>query len=215
METTLFALAVAGYFAAAFIWPIWFSWQHHRVWPVVFHREAAPAQRLLGMLLGTLLVGVVVAALLFAVYGHETLGAWRPPLVVRVIGWVSMVIGTIVTVVAQRNMGAAWRIGIDDRPTALVSSGLFRFCRNPIFSGLFSFLAGMMLVCPAWWSIAGVLVTGLAIRVQVVFEEQHLATLHGDAYTSYAARTGRFVPFIGKLSPPAAGALQPECLRSL
>jgi protein-S-isoprenylcysteine O-methyltransferase Ste14 len=212
METPLFASTIVAYFTVAFVWPIWCSWKRHGVWPVVFHREAAPAQRLLGLLLGILLVALVVAAVLFPVYGAKALGVWRAPLLARVGGWLLMAVGTVVTVVAQKNRGVAWRVGIDDRPTTLVTNGLFRFCRNPIFSGLLAFLTGIALVCPAWWSIGGVLVTGLAIRLQVVFEEQHLAAMHGAAYVAYAARTGRFVPLIGRLRE-RSGVRQPAGYR--
>ncbi len=216
MENKMFALALAGYFGAVFVWPIWGSWRRHGIWPVVFHREAAPAQRLLGLLLGVLLVGLVVAGSLCSAFGATALGVWQSPFVARVSGWSLMAMGTVVTVVAQKHMGAAWRIGIDDRPTALVTDGLFRFCRNPIFSGLLAFLAGMVLVCPAWWSVGGLLVTGFALRLQVVLEERHLADMHGAAYTAYAARAGRFLPFIGRLQSrstanlpggPEAGAI--------
>ena len=44
------------------------------------------------------------------------------------------------TVLAQLQMGASWRVGIDDRPTELVTGGLFRVVRNPIFTALLVFL---------------------------------------------------------------------------
>lgn len=206
MERVLFGLAIAGYLAVAFAWPTWRVWRRHGVCPIVFHREAAPVQRLLGLLLGALLALLVAAGGLFAVLGPDALGAWRWPPVTRLGGWLLMVFGTACTVVAQRQMGAAWRVGIDDRPTALVTHGLFRLCRNPIFSGLLAFVAGVAAVCPAWWSIAGLLLTVAALRVQVIFEEGHLAAAHGVAYAAYAARTGRFLPLIGRLRPPQSAS---------
>lgn len=210
MESALFACALGSYFGAAFVWPIWRSWRDHGVFPVVFHREAAPAQRAIGVLLGVLLVGLVVAGVLFATSGPDALGAWRSPAVVRVGGWVLMAVGVVVTIVAQRHMGASFRIGIDDRPTSLVTHGVFRLCRNPIFSGLLAFLAGVVLICPAGWSIVGLLVTCLAIRLQVAFEERHLANMHGATYMAYAARTGRFVPLVGRLRSRSQHACRPQ-----
>jgi protein-S-isoprenylcysteine O-methyltransferase Ste14 len=40
--------------------------------------------------------------------------------------------------------------------------------------------------------------TSLEIQVRRV-EEPYLLRVHGDAYRAYAARTGRFVPFLGRL----------------
>jgi protein-S-isoprenylcysteine O-methyltransferase Ste14 len=52
----------------------------------------------------------------------------------------------------------------------------------------------------------GALVLALEIQVRLV-EEPYLLRAHGTAYASYAARTGRFAPGIGRLgdSPRAAG----------
>ena len=44
---------------------------------------------------------------------------------------------------------------------------------------------------------SALLVTALEIQVRVV-EEPYLARTHGDAYRSYAERTGRFVPGLGR-----------------
>jgi protein-S-isoprenylcysteine O-methyltransferase Ste14 len=40
-------------------------------------------------------------------------------------------------------------------------------------------------------------VTAMQIQVKLV-EEPHLEQAHGDAYRRYAARTGRFLPRIGR-----------------
>jgi protein-S-isoprenylcysteine O-methyltransferase Ste14 len=42
----------------------------------------------------------------------------------------------------------------------------------------------------------------LSIQIQVrLVEEPYLLRVHGDAYRRYAARTGRFVPGLGRLRP--------------
>lgn len=199
MEDVLFAAAVGGYFALAFAWPTFRLWKRHGVWPIVFHREAAPAQRVFGLLSGALFLGMLLVGILHVLAGPDALGVWRPPAAMRVAGWLLLAAGTVMTVVAQRQMGASWRVGIDDRPTALVTGGLFRYVRNPIFTALLLFLAGMVTLSAAWWSVAVLALTVLGLRYQVVFEEKHLLTLHGDAYSDYAARTGRFFPFVGRL----------------
>jgi protein-S-isoprenylcysteine O-methyltransferase Ste14 len=39
-----------------------------------------------------------------------------------------------------------------------------------------------------------------SVQVQVrLVEEPYLLRVHGDAYRAYAARTGRFVPGVGRL----------------
>ncbi|MBI4516224.1 MAG: isoprenylcysteine carboxylmethyltransferase family protein [Deltaproteobacteria bacterium] len=204
MEDLLFAFAIAAYVVAGFAWPVLRLWRRHRIWPIVFNREAVPAQRVLGLLSAALLVGALALGALYAALGSDALGVRRLPLAGRVAGWLLLVGGSVLTLAAQRQMGVSWRIGIDDRPTDLVTTGVFRHVRNPIFTGLLALMAGIVLLSPAWWSGVMALLTALAVRLQVAFEEQHLSALHGDAYLAYAARAGRFIPFAGRLPRPPA-----------
>jgi len=116
---------------------------------------------------------------------------------------VALAAGAIaLVIVAQLQMGASWRIGLDpDEQTELVRSGLYRSIRNPIYTGMVLFGVGQALVLPGLWSVAGVVCLGVGVAVQVrLVEEPYLRALHREAYTSWAARAGRFVPLVGRLS---------------
>lgn len=200
MERALLPAAVAIYFAVCLAWPAWRLWRGHGVVAVVFQRDAEPWQRLIGALLFAMIGGLFVWAGLFAGVGPERLGVWSVPPVVRGAGWALVALGTALTFVAQANMGASLRIGIDDRPTELVTRGLFRVSRNPIFTGMLVALAGMVAIAPAPCTLAGWLVAAAVIGVQVRFEERHLLALHGDRYRAYGRAVGRFSPWLGRLS---------------
>jgi protein-S-isoprenylcysteine O-methyltransferase Ste14 len=105
----------------------------------------------------------------------------------------------VITVIAQFQMGAAWRIGIDNRPNDLVTAGLFGVCRNPIFSGMILTLAGTVAVTPAILSLTVAVAATVLIAAQVRLEEQHLLGLHGESYRNYAERVGRFMPLLGRI----------------
>lgn len=199
MENLLFALAVAAYLVVGFGWQTLRVWRRYGVWPVVFSRAAAPGQRALGAASDALFLGLLILGVLHVAVGPEALGVWRPPAAARIAGWFLLASGGVATVVAQRQMGSAWRVGIDDRPTELITTGLFGYVRNPIFTALLMFVAGAVLLSLAWWSVAIWVLTALGLRLQVALEERHLIVLHGDAYRAYAARAGRFVPFVGRL----------------
>jgi protein-S-isoprenylcysteine O-methyltransferase Ste14 len=201
METVIFPVTIIGYLVAAVVWPTVRTWVQHRVWPLVFHREADPFQRLIGALMGLLILGVIVWALLFWAVGPAWLGVWAVPPLLQGAGWSLMALGLFITLVAQRQMGGSWRIGIDDRPTELVTCGLFGYCRNPIFSGMIITLLGAVLFAPAAWSVAGFFAACSLISIQVRLEEEMLLRLHGRRYLDYASRVGRFVPVIGRLEP--------------
>ena len=55
------------------------------------------------------------------------------------------------------------------------------------------------LLVPSPWAVMLVWNGAWFVAMQARFEEKHLEAMHGDAYRAYAARTGRFVPGIGKL----------------
>lgn len=118
------------------------------------------------------------------------------------VGIVLAVLGIGLTLAAQLSMGASWRIGIDDRqPTALVTSGAFALVRNPIFSAMIVCAAGLALLAPNVLSLVALGVLVLAIELQVRWaEEPFLRWTLGDEYRRYAARVGRFVPGVGRIS---------------
>jgi protein-S-isoprenylcysteine O-methyltransferase Ste14 len=169
------------------------------VWPIVVGRSAAPHQRLVAWLMRAFGVAVTAWLVAYAVAGPAAVGviALRPA--VGATGWALVAASLIVLMTAQAQMGAAWRIGIDERATPLVTHGLYRLVRNPIYSAMDLVLAGALLVAPSLWSLAAALAVAVALAVQTRLEEQHLVTLHGDRYLAYAARVGRFIPGVGRL----------------
>ena len=110
--------------------------------------------------------------------------------------------GLALTVAAQLQMGASWRIGVKaDERTALVTDGLFSFVRNPIFTGMLLFATGILLLVPGVPAALALAMLILAIEIQVRrVEEPYLMRSHGDRYRDYARTAGRFVPGLGRLT---------------
>lgn len=193
-------IATAALFFLILALPTWRTWRRHGTWPIVFRRETEPLQRLIGGLFGASLVTIFGWTLATWLLGPEALGQWRTPLAVDVAGWALVLGGAALVMLAQAQMGASWRVGIDDRRTALVTTGLFGLVRNPIFSGMLAALAGLALLTASLWSALGWLIIAALIALQVRFEERHLTTLHGREYRIWAARVGRFLPGVGRLT---------------
>ena len=121
----------------------------------------------------------------------------------RGLGIALFVAGLVTTFGAQLAMGSSWRIGVSEtEQTDLVTGGPFAIVRNPIYSAMLPAVAGLVLVAPSWPALAGWLLLLLALELQVrVVEEPYLLRAHGEAYASYAARVGRFIPAVGRLRP--------------
>jgi protein-S-isoprenylcysteine O-methyltransferase Ste14 len=76
--------------------------------------------------------------------------------------------GLALLVAAQLRLGASWRIGIEEGAApGLVTDGLYRVCRNPIFLALLVTLAGYALLLPTWLSLGLVVGAWAAIRPPV------------------------------------------------
>ncbi|WP_150254910.1 methyltransferase family protein [Nocardiopsis deserti] len=121
------------------------------------------------------------------------------------VGWSGigvMATGLLLVLAAQAGMSDSWRIGVQEgEHTALVTGGLFALVRNPVFTGMAVLLVGMALALPGALSPAALLVLVAGVQVQVrLIEEPYLLRTHGTAYRAYAARTGRFVPMLGRLT---------------
>jgi protein-S-isoprenylcysteine O-methyltransferase Ste14 len=121
---------------------------------------------------------------------------------IQIAGLILFALGLALTVLAQAAMGASWRIGVDpSEQTGLVTDGLFGIVRNPIYSGMVPAIAGLAILSPTALSLGGALAVAVGIEIQVrAVEEPHLLRAHGHAYAAYAARVGRFVPGLGRLS---------------
>src|SRR5215207_7795275 len=99
-------------------------------------------------------------------------------------------------------MGENWRIGVsDEQRTDLVTGGWFSVCRNPIYAAMIVGWIGFTLMVPTWLSFVAVVVIAAGLELQVrVVEEPHLLRTHGNEYRRYAARVGRFLPWVGRFS---------------
>ena len=119
---------------------------------------------------------------------------------VHVAGIVLYTLGIAGTLVAQSVMGDAWRGDVDPEVrTELVTTGPFRYVRNPIFTATMVTAVGLALLVANVLALAMLVAILASLQIQVrLVEEPYLRRVHGDAYRRYAARTGRFLPGIGR-----------------
>jgi protein-S-isoprenylcysteine O-methyltransferase Ste14 len=109
--------------------------------------------------------------------------------------------GAALALWSQREMGLSWRIGVAaGERTTLVTSGPFRWVRNPFFTGMSLVALGTTGSALSGLGVGAtvVLLATLVVQVRLV-EEPYLAGSVGPAYLAWARRTGRFVPALGRL----------------
>jgi protein-S-isoprenylcysteine O-methyltransferase Ste14 len=78
--------------------------------------------------------------------------------------------------------------------SSLVSHGVYRITRNPMYVGLTLILCGWAAYLGSWWALAGpVAFVAYIGRFQIAPEERMLAARFGDAYRAYRARVRRWL----------------------
>lgn len=169
------------------------------VFAVTTLRTRDRAEVALGVGLFVCLGGAAALAGLYAALGADRLGVARAPAAVAVAGVACLGLGIGVVVLAQAQMGASWRIGIEEKETGLVTHGLFALVRNPIYSGMLLVVLGEALVAPCAATAGAALGSALFLDLQTRREERHLLARHGEDYRRWAARVGRFVPGLGRI----------------
>ncbi|MBW0011633.1 isoprenylcysteine carboxylmethyltransferase family protein [Mycobacterium sp.] len=179
----------------------WRSWlQYRRTGSTGFRGVSAGGllERLAGIGFVVALIVAVSAPILQEIKIIQPVGmldeVW-----VQYVGIVIATVGIAATMYAQLEMGDSWRIGVDQKETTtLVHTGVFGIIRNPIYSAMFTFGIGIVLVTPNPVACAGLILLVATVELQVrLVEEPYLLRTHGDAYRAYAARVGRFLPSVG------------------
>lgn len=86
-------------------------------------------------------------------------------------------------------------LGIE-KTTELVTSGVYRYIRHPLYASLLLLAWGAFLKAPGWraGSLAGVASALLCLTARA--EERENVGYFGPAYEAYMRRTRRFIPFV-------------------
>jgi protein-S-isoprenylcysteine O-methyltransferase Ste14 len=142
-----------------------------------------------------------------------------PLLEAALVTWigVALLIASLILMRAgQRHLGRSWRIGFDPHaaPPALIVTGIYRWSRNPIYSGMLLSAFGYFLVLPNALTFGILAAAVVLMQVRVRVEERWLHAAHGAAYLEYCERTPRWLIRKGRvqrLAPKAhAAATAPE-----
>ncbi len=175
---------------------------HKFVWEVLKRKDdrgkkqdkSAPSIRLALIKAAKLgiLLGIVVQIL-----APEVLPITTEPFFLRVLGTVLYSIGLVVALAGRIQLGDNWADIESARVLEnqdLVSKGLYRYIRHPIYVGDLILLFGLELALNSWLVVAAALLVPVVLWKALREEKMLFQTLPG--YDKYCARTKRFVPFM-------------------
>ena len=138
------------------------------------------------------LIGMAMAAIAWLTPGVQIGSSMR-----FAIGGLAIALGAAVVVRGARTF---WRnettinpVDIE-RASALVTSGIFRYSRNPMYVGFTTVLVGWAVCLAAPWALAGpVAFVIFTTRFQIIPEERVMQAKFGQAYDNYRAKARRWI----------------------
>ncbi len=125
-------------------------------------------------------------------------GFWIPRdnLFITIIGMVLAICFQVLIWIAIWTMGKSWRIGMDDlQPDELVTRGIFRFSRNPIYLGMDGIAWAAFLIIPSAFFLIFASVMMISFHMQILKEEKLLGKIYGERYENYRTATPRYLIF--------------------
>jgi hypothetical protein len=117
---------------------------------------------------------------------------------VRLGAAVVAVVCLVQTIRCWIRMGSDWRMEASRDNTNLITDGLFRHIRHPIYAFSVLLMLSSAVILPSLPMLAVAAVHVLLMNIKARNEERHMLQSHGEAYARYLARTGRFFPRLGK-----------------
>jgi len=97
---------------------------------------------------------------------------------------------------SHADLGRYWSITLEVRENhRLVTEGVYRRVRHPMYTALFLYSLGQLLALPNWVAGPSYLVCfGILFALRIGAEEQMMLDAFGAEYDAYRAKTKRLVP---------------------
>ncbi|HEY3159531.1 MAG TPA: protein-S-isoprenylcysteine O-methyltransferase [Vicinamibacterales bacterium] len=99
---------------------------------------------------------------------------------------------------SHSDLGTYWSVTLELRENhQLITQGVYRYVRHPMYSALFVYAIGQALTVPNWVAGPSYLVAfGILFALRIGAEERMMLETFGDEYAAYRARTKGLVPGI-------------------
>ena len=115
-----------------------------------------------------------------------------------IIGIIIIILGLLLESYGIITLGLNFRIELPKEETKLITSGIYRFMRNPIAFSVYLFVIGLFLITPNLLSLIISIINIITFNAKVGKEELFLLERFGDDYKEYKNRVGRYFPLILK-----------------
>ena len=133
-------------------------------------------------------LGAPVAQLLSIAFGWSHL-----PANARFAGFCVGILGDAIFLLSVLCMKDSWRAGIPDKDkTELVTTGIYRFSRNPAFLGFDLMYVGALLLYGNLLTLGFSVFAIVMLHLQILQEERYLVNTFGAPYQEYCRHVSRY-----------------------
>ena len=112
----------------------------------------------------------------------------------RFTGFCTGMLGDLIFLISVICMKDSWRAGIPDKDnTELVTTGIYKFSRNPAFLGFdFMYLGVLLMYFNPLTAVFSLFAIGM-LHLQILQEEKFLTATFGEQYTEYKKHVFRYL----------------------
>lgn len=136
-----------------------------------------------------IIYGVLLVLNYFRMFGSITNN-----IILDILGFIMLLTGFLILIVAHAQMGKSWRMGIDRKiKTRLVQTGVFEHSRNPVYLGLIIQSFGLFLLIPNLTTLVLLILLIFSLNKIIKAEEKFLEKQFGGIYLDYKKKVRRFV----------------------
>lgn len=152
-------------------------------------RRKERAIRTIEVLMSIATLGAPIAQLLSIAFGWNHL-----PANARFTGFCVGMLGDAIFLLSAWCMKNSWRAGIPDKDkTELVTTGIYRFSRNPAFLGFDLMYIGVLLLYGNLLTFGFSMFAIVMLHLQILQEERYLAETFGAPYQAYCRHVFRYL----------------------
>ncbi len=109
------------------------------------------------------------------------------------IGILLWVAGYSLMWISYIQLGKNTRFGLPEGDSKLVTSGIYKNCRHPMYAGLYLMIIGITLFIPHWIVITCCVVTVIIHHLIMLAEEKFMAEIFGEGWKIYTKNSRRYL----------------------
>lgn len=184
----LLALVVLVFFYIIYLLKMW-AQKRQGICTQQIDRQKEPSIHRVKICMSIATVGIIPAQLLSIAFGWSYL-----PDSARFTGFCLGMLGDLIFLISVLCMRNSWRAGIPDKDrTELVTTGIYRFSRNPAFLGFDLQYLGVLLMFGNGLTAGFTVFAAVMLHLQILQEERYLTETFGTPYLEYRKQVFRYL----------------------